>query len=290
LFFVSLVTFALMHSIDGGPWDSGRKLTDLDRQRLDARYGLDDPIWKQYTNFLTNALQGDLGISFRRQTQDVRTIIWDGFKVSLVLGMLSMALSLAIGLPLGILSAVKKNGIWDYVGVGLSTVGASVPSFVLGIYLILLFAVQLGWFPVNGWGSPREAVLPAITMAVLPLAYIARITRASVLEVLNEDYVRTARAKGLASSTVLWRHVMRNAQIPILTVMGPLAAAEITGSFIVEFMFGVPGLGRQFISSITQRDYGVIMGTTLFYALLIAFANLFVDLAYAVADPRIRRS
>jgi oligopeptide transport system permease protein len=290
LLFVSLATFWLMHSVEGGPWDTGGKMTQADRIRLDARYGLDEPVWKQYLTYMGNALQGDLGVSLRRTTQDVRTIIWDGFQVSFVLGSLSLAVSLAIGLPLGVLSAVKKNGVWDYLAVLVSTAGTAIPSFVLGIYLILLFAVQLNWLPVNGWGSPREAVLPVITMAVFPLAYVARITRASVLEVLNEDYVRTARAKGLSGGTVLTRHVMRNALIPILTILGPVAAAEITGAFIVEYMFGIPGIGRQFVSSITQRDYGVIMGTTLFFTAMVVIANLIVDISYVFVDPRIRHA
>ncbi len=290
LLFVSLITFVLMHAVDGGPFDTGQRLTETDRARLNARYGLDDPLWQQYARFLGNTLTGDLGFSFARQTQDVRQIVWDGFKVSAVLGGLSLAVAVLIGVPLGVLAAVKKNGAWDYAAVLLSTAGAAVPSFVIGIYLILLFAVKLEWVPVNGWGSPREAVLPVIAASLFPLAYIARVTRASVLEVLGQDYIRTARAKGLANAAVLRGHVLRNALIPILTVLGPLAAALITGSFIIETMFGVPGLGRQFIASVTQRDYGVIMGTTMFYAAVIALANLAVDVAYAFADPRIRRS
>ena len=290
LLFISLVTFTLMHSVEGGPWDDGQKLTDVDRERLNARYGLDDPVWQQYLNFLTDAMQGDLGVSFQRQTQDVRTIIWDGFKVSAVLGGLALAVSLVLGVPLGVLSAVKKNGPLDYAAVLLSTLGAAVPSFVLGIGLILLFAVRLDWVPVNGWGSAKEAIMPVIALSFLPVAFLARITRASMLEVLRQDYVRTARSKGLGEFTVLTRHTIRNAVIPVLTVVGPLAAGLITGSFIIEQMFGIPGLGRQFITSVTQRDYGVIMGTTLFYAALVALANLLVDITYAVVDPRIKYS
>jgi oligopeptide transport system permease protein len=277
-----------MHTVDGGPWDTGGKLTPTDRARRDAAYGLDDPMWRQYITYMTNALQGDLGVSLSRTTQTVREIIWDGFKISAVLGALSLAVGVILGLPLGILSAVKKNGFWDYFAVFVSTLGTAVPSFVLGIYLIIFFGVRLDLFPIQGWGSPKQAVMPVATLAVFPLAYIARITRASVLEVLHEDYIRTARAKGLAGSAVMLRHVFRNAQIPILTVLGPLAAALITGSFIVEQMFGIPGLGRQFITSIGNRDYGVIMGTTLFYAALICLANLMVDVAYAFVDPRVR--
>jgi ABC-type dipeptide/oligopeptide/nickel transport system permease component len=207
-----------------------------------------------------------------------------------VLGGLSLAVSIVLGVPLGMLSALKRNGPWDYIGVFVATIGAAVPSFVLGIYLILIFSVRLDLLPVQGWGSPKEAVLPVITASALPLAYIARITRVAMLEVLNEDYVRTARAKGLPPNAVVTRHVMRNAMIPILTVLGPLAAVEITGSFIIESMFGIPGVGRQFISSFSSRDYGMIMGTTLFFGVIIALANLLVDLSYAFVDPRIKHS
>jgi oligopeptide transport system permease protein len=289
LLFVSLITFVLMHSVEGGPWDDGALRTDTDRARLDERYGLDDPLWRQYATFVTNALRGDLGVSFSRTTDDVRDIIWDGFKVSFVLGALAVGLATIVGVPLGVVSAVKKNGAWDYAAVMLATAGAAVPSFVVGIFLILVFAVRLDWFPVNGWGTPREAVMPVIALSLLPMAYLARITRTSVLDVLNEDYVRTARAKGLSGWTVLSRHVFRNALVPILTVIGPIAAATITGSFIIETMFGIPGIGREFISSIGRRDYGVIMGTTLFYCVLIALANLMVDVAYAFVDPRIEQ-
>jgi oligopeptide transport system permease protein len=290
LLFISLVTFLLMHAVEGGPWDTGGRLTDTDRARLDARYGLDEPLWRQYLTYMENLVQGDLGVSLSRTTQDVRTIIWEGFKVSFVLGAAAMVLAAVIGLPLGILSAVKKNGPWDYLAVAISTIGASIPSFVLAIYLIALFSIELKWVPINGWGSPREAVLPVVVLAVFPLAYIARITRASVLEVLHEDYVRTARAKGLASGPILARHVMRNAFIPILTVSGPLAAAVVTGSYIVESMFRIPGVGRQFVDSFAGRDYGLIMGTTLFYAALIAVANLVVDVLAVLFDPRVRQS
>jgi oligopeptide transport system permease protein len=289
LFFVSLITFVLMHSVEGGPWDDGAKRTEADRARLDERYGLDDPLWRQYATFVTNALRGDLGVSFSRTTQDVREIIWEGAKVSFVLGGLAVGLATLIGVPLGVLSAVKKNGAWDYVGVTVATAGAAVPSFVVGIFLILVFAVRLDWFPVNGWGSPREAVMPVVALSLLPMAYLARITRTAVLDVLHEDYVRTAQAKGLSRWTVLSRHVFRNALVPILTVLGPVAAATVTGSFIIETMFGIPGIGREFISSIGRRDYGVIMGTTLFYCVIVALANLIVDVAYAFVDPRIEQ-
>ncbi len=299
LLFVSLITFALMHSVEGGPWDSDRKLPDETIENLNRKYGLDKPIWQQYTSYLANALQGDLGISYQRQDKPVTDIILSGFKVSAVLGMIALLLAVGVGVSLGVVSALNRNRLPDYASVLLASVGSAVPAFVLGIFLIYVFGVQLGWLRTFGWDTRdgiipgwlppfQQLILPVVTLAALPAAYLARITRASVLEVLQQDYVRTARAKGLGRVAILNRHVMRNAAVPILTVLGPMAAALVTGSFIIEYMFSVPGVGRLFVQSVSARDYGMIMGTTLFYAAIIVVANLAVDLAYAVLDPRIR--
>jgi len=299
LLFVSLLTFALMHSVEGGPWDSERKLPDDIVENLNRRYGLDKPVWEQYGDFVFNALKGDLGVSYERQDKPVTEIILQGFKVSAVLGIIALTLATVAGISLGIVSALNRNRLPDYAGVLLASLGSAVPAFVLGILLIYVFAVELGWLPSFGWDTRRglipgwlpradQIVLPAVTLAALPAAYLARITRASVLEVLQQDYVRTARAKGLASAAVIYRHVMRNAAAPILTVLGPVAAALITGSFIIEYMYSLPGTGRLFIQSVNARDYGMIMGTTLFYAAIIAVANLAVDIGYAFFDPRVR--
>lgn len=288
LFFVSLITFALMHSVEGGPWDEEKKLPDAVIENLNRKYGLDKPVWRQYIDFVWNALQGDLGASFQRQDKPVTDIIVSGFRVTATLGVIAMAIALMIGVTLGVLGAVNRNGIADYASVLLGSIGAAVPSFALAILLIYVFAVKLHWLPVLGWGSAEQAVMPAATLAALPTAFLARVTRASMLDVLGQDYMRTARAKGLRSATVLYRHGLRNALIPILTVTGPIMAGLVTGSFIVEQVFAIPGIGRLFVHSINARDYGMIMGTTLFYAVIIAFANLAVDIAYAVVDPRIR--
>jgi oligopeptide transport system permease protein len=299
LFFISLVTFVLMHAVEGGPWDEERKLPANVVENLNRKYGLDEPVWRQYLNFLTNALQGDLGISFQRQDKPVTQIIFDGFRVTAVLGLLALSIAVVAGISLGVFAAVNRNRAGDYVSVLLASVGSAVPSFVLGIFLIYVFAVQLRWLPtfgwdlrhgmVPGWLPPwKQAILPAITLAALPAAYLARVTRASLLDVLSQDYMRTAHAKGLPNTAVLYRHGLRNAAIPVLTVIGPLTAALLTGSFIIEQMFSVPGTGRLFVQAINGRDYGLIMGTTLFYATVIAIANLAVDIAYAAADPRIR--
>jgi oligopeptide transport system permease protein len=299
LFFISLVTFALMHSIEGGPWDEERPLPDAVVENLNRKYGLDERVWRQYLNFVTNAVQGDLGVSYQRQDKPVTGIVLAGFRVSAVLGLMALALATMVGVGLGVVSALHRNRAPDYLSVVLASVGAAVPSFILGIFLIYVFGVKLHLLPTFGWDMrnglvpgwlprPEQMVLPVIALAALPAAYLARVTRAAMLDVLGQDYIRTARAKGLASLTILYRHSMPNAAIPILSVIGPMTAALITGSFIVEQMFSIPGAGRIFVQSVNARDYGLIMGATLFYATVIVLANLAVDIAYAFIDPRIR--
>lgn len=296
LFFVTLITFVLMHLVSGGPWDTkDRPISPQLREQLESKYGLDEPVWQQFLTFSWNALHGDLGVSFQYQDRSVTEIIREGVEVSAVLGLMALAFALAVGVTLGVVAAVRQNSPIDYASVFLSTFAASTPSFVLGILLIVVFAVQLGWLPVFGWEKAwwlfpnwKQAILPTVTLGALPAAYIARITRASVLEVLEQDYVRTARAKGLHERLVLGRHVLKNAVVPILTVSGPIAASLVTGSFIVETVFAIPGLGKQFVASVFQRDYGMIMGTTIFYAAIIAVANLVVDMVYVAVNPRIR--
>jgi oligopeptide transport system permease protein len=299
LLFISLVTFVMMHAVKGGPWDSDRAVPPQQVENLNAKYGLDEPLWRQYTNFVTNAVQGDLGLSFQRQDKPVTGIILDGFKVSAVLGLLSYILAAGVGVTLGVYAALHRNRLPDYGSTLVATMGAAVPAFVLGIFLKSVFAVEFGWFATFGWDTrgglipgwlPRldQLVLPVLTLAALPAAYFARMTRASLLDVLRQDYMRTARAKGLASRTVLVTHGLRNAAIPVLTLAGPILAALVTGSFIVEQLFEVPGIGRAFVSAVSDRDYGMIMGSTLFYAFVIVLANLVIDISYAYVDPRVR--
>ncbi len=296
LFFAALVTFLLMHLVPGGPWDTNdRPLSPALEEQLENKYGLNEPIWRQFLTFSWNAVQGDLGVSFQYQDRPVTSIIREGMEVSAVLGLMALTFALVVGVTLGVVAAVRHNGVIDYASVFFATAAASTPSFVLGILLIVVFAVHLGWLPVFGWEKSwwlfpnwKQAILPTVTLGAMPAAYIARITRAAVLEVLEQDYVRTARAKGLQERLVLGRHVLKNAMIPVLTVSGPIAASLVTGSFIVETVFAVPGLGKQFVASVLQRDYGMIMGTTIFYAWVIAMANLFVDVMYVAVNPRIR--
>lgn len=289
LFAVATVTFFMMHSVQGGPFDQDKPLSETARQRLNERYDLDGSLVTQYTNYLTNLVQGDLGISFSND-RPVRDIIKDRFSVSIQLGISAFIFAVAVGLILGIVSAINQNGIGDYIGVFIATSGAALPSFILAPFLVIFFVLKLDWFDVLGWElwNYQKMVLPTIALGMLPGAFIARIARASMLDILRQDYIRTARAKGLKESTVMLKHAVKNAVIPVLTVLGPIFAGLITGSFIVENAFAIPGLGNAFVSSVLIRDYGVIMGVTLFYATLIAAMNLIVDLLYAVADPRIR--
>jgi oligopeptide transport system permease protein len=303
LWAVATITFFLMHAVPGGPFTQEKDLPESVELALARRYNLDKSLPEQYGLYLWNLLHGDLGLSFRGD-QDVSELIKRGFFVTAQLGVLGFALATIVGMGLGIVSALNQNGPGDYLGVLFATVGASLPNFILASFLIVIFSIQLGWFPVLGWGGPAEfseilnfseyepkrMILPVIAVSVLPAAFIARITRASLLEVLRQDYIRTARAKGLAGQTVIFRHAVKNAMIPVLTLMGPIAAALVTGSFIIETTFQIPGIGQGFVEAVIRRDYAMIMGTTIFYAAIVAFANLVVDLLYGVVDPRIRYS
>ena len=286
---VATVTFFLMHSVEGGPFDSDRPLSDSQRETLESAYGLDRPLFDQYTTYLGNLVRGDLGVSFNGGSE-VRKVIIDRAPVSMQLGLTAFLFAVVFGLSLGILSSLNQNGPLDYAGVFLATGGAALPAFVIAPLLQIIFGLRLNWFDVIGWEmwNPQKMVLPVVALGFLPMAFIARITRASMLEVLRQDYIRTARAKGVKETAVIARHATKNAMIPILTILGPIFAGLITGSFIVERAFVIPGIGQQFVNSVLTRDYGMIMGMTLFFAVTIAIMNLFVDLMYGFVDPRIR--
>lgn len=303
---VITITFILMHNVEGGPFSRERSLPPETIENLNRKYGLDKPVisvdvWdSQYGHYLINLAQGDLGISFQSD-QPVTKLLKEGFGVSAQLGLLAFIFAVVVGMSLGIMSALNHNGPLDYIGVFFSTAGAAMPNFIMAAFLIIIFTVQLGWFDVLGWGGPswsriydpsawdfKKVPLPVAALGVLPAAYFARITRASMLEVLGQDYIRTARSKGLSEWSVIIGHAIKNAMIPILTVMGPYFAFLITGSFIVETIFSIPGVGRRFVTAVLNRDYGMIMGTVIFFSFVIAVMNLIVDLLYAVVDPRIR--
>ena len=290
LFVVSLITFGLMHAVPGGPWDREKRLPQATMDRLNAKYGLDQPIYIQYITWAGKFLQGDLGPSYRYTDRSVNDIVADGIWTTVQLGLMAFALAVFVGIPLGIFAALGHNRGPDYVSTSVSIIGIATPSFVLSMLLIVFFAVNLGWFPTGGWKGPQYWVLPTIALAGFPIAVIARYTRASMLEVTRKDYIRTAHSKGLKDQAVVSRHMIRNALIPVVTILGPTLAFLVTGSFIIETIFGIPGIGRFYITAIGTRDYGLLMAMTMLYAFAVAFLNVVVDVLYAYIDPRIRYS
>lgn len=288
LWVVMTVTFFLMHSIPGGPFTEEKSLPPAVLANIEARYRLNDPLAVQYKDYLCNVLRGDLGPSFKYAGRSVNDIIRESFPVSLELGLESIALALAVGVPAGVLAAYRRNGWQDRTVNLLTTLGVAVPSFVLAALLVETFAMKLGWFPAAMWNSWASRILPAIAMAAMPMAFITRLTRSSMLDVLGQDYIRTAKAKGLSTVTVLFRHALPNALIPVVTYLGPMAAGVLTGSFVIETIFAIPGLGSYFVTSIYNRDYTVILGITIFYSAIVIFMNMLVDLIYPLLDPRIK--
>jgi ABC-type dipeptide/oligopeptide/nickel transport system permease component len=289
LFFISVITFALAHAVPGGPFDREKALPAEIIANLEKYYGLDQPMWKQYADYIGGIVtRFDFGPVYSSRSRRVNDIFADHLPVSAQLGFVAVIIALLIGIPLGVLAALKQNTLWDYLGMGVAIFGVSVPNIVLGPLLIMVFALGLGWLPVAGWGTPAKMIMPAFALGSGSAAIIARLTRASMLQVIREDYIRTARAKGLQERAVMVRHALKNAFIPVATILGPMFAALVTGTFVVEQIFAVPGMGRYFITSITNRDYPVVMGTILLYALILVLANLAVDVTYAFLDPRIR--
>lgn len=285
---ISLITFILMHATPGGPFDTEKAHSAAVQTNLEHKYGLDKPLPVQYLTYVANAARGDFGISYTYQDRDVRDIILSGMPTTARLAALGLVVAVILGLVLGTISALRQNTWADYVALTFATAGASTPNFVWAMILIVVFALTFHWFPTGGWGQWRQMVLPVLALAFTPAAYLARITRASVLEVKQQDYVRTARAKGVGHRILVLRHILRNGLIPVVTVIGPIFAGLFAGSFIIESIFSIPGTGRLFVQAIDGRDYPLIMGTTLFYAFIIVLMNLLVDLLYAVIDPRIR--
>jgi peptide/nickel transport system permease protein len=289
---MALVTFLVMHATPGSPLDpvaeGANPLSPEAQKVLAAHYGLDKPLWQQFAIFLGKAARGDFGYSFVYKTRTVAEILRETFPISLFLGGMALALAVAGGLTLGVLAAVYQNRGWDYVSVSVATVGVAVPNFVLAVFLIILFSFVIPLFPTGGWDSPSTWVLPTMTLAAAPMGIIARFTRASMLEVIRADYTLTARAKGLSETPVIFKHALKNALIPVVTLLGPLFAAVGTGSFFVESIFRVPGMGRFFVQSMTGRDYPMIMAVVLAYGVFLAVMNLLVDIAYGALDPRIR--
>lgn len=288
IFVVISLTFVLMHKIPGGPFDGEKKLPPQVEANLKQKFGLDKPLHEQYVMYLKNLSHGDLGPSMSYDGMTVNDVIGYSFPASAKLGVVSVIFALVVGLYLGITAALKQGKWQDSVTMIIATLGVTVPSFVLATFLIYIFALKLGWFPVIGFDGPQNYVLPVIALGGYSMAFIARLGRSSFLDVVRQDYMRTAKAKGLSRSTVIYKHGLRNALIPVITYIGPLVAGILTGSFVVESLFGIPGLGGEFVRSITNRDYTTILGVTVFYSTFLIICNLVVDILYGIIDPRIK--
>jgi oligopeptide transport system permease protein len=288
LLVVVTVTFLFMHIIPGGPFQREKALPEAVKKNIEARYKLDQPLHIQYIDYLSHLVRGDLGPSYKYRGMTVNDIIRERFPVSVQLGSVSILIALLLGIPAGIMAALNQNKPPDYVVMFFSTIGIAMPSFVIGTMLMYFLSYKWGLLPSATWGSPQHVIMPAIALAGMPTAYIARLTRSSMLEVLGQDYMKTAVAKGLSRIRILWVHGIKNAIIPVVTYLGPLVAGILTGSFVVENIFAVPGLGKHYVTSIYNRDYTVILGVTVFYCILLIFMNLLVDLLYPLLDPRIK--
>lgn len=288
LWIVATLTFLMVRIVPGGPFDAEKNLPPEIVANIKAKYHLDKPVAEQYILYMGRLAQGDLGVSYKYVNRTVNDIIGNALPVSVELGALGLLLAICIGIPLGTIAAVRRGSSWDVGGMLLATTGISVPSFVVGALLVFVFGIMLKILPVGLWEGPRSMILPAFTLAASPAAYLARLTRASVLEVLEKDWVRTARSKGLSGQKTVIKHVLRNALVPVVTVLGPLTAILITGSFVVEFIYAIPGIGRFFITAVSNRDYDLIMGTTLIFGLFLIITNTIVDIAYTILDPRMR--
>jgi oligopeptide transport system permease protein len=288
LWVVATLTFVLLRLAPGGPFDRERRLPPEVLANIEAKYRLDEPLFTQYRRYIGAMVRGDLGPSYKYLDRTVNDVIADTLPTSALLGALALCFALATSLAVGSLAAYYRNSWVDHACMLLANVGISLPHFILGALLIWAVALQLGWLQAGRWDQPSSAILPTLTLSAAPAAYVAALFRSSLLETLGEDFIRTARAKGLSESVVLLRHAARNSLIPVLTVMGPLMATLLTGSFVVEYVFALPGMGRYFITAVTDRDYPLIMGVTLVYTALLVAANMLVDLLYGYFDPRIR--
>jgi dipeptide transport system permease protein len=281
-------TFFLMHSVPGSPFNEERTTNEAIQKNLEAYYHLDEPLIVQYGNYLSALLHLDLGPSIKKSSQTVNEMLGRGFPVSFELGFYTLILAVISGLTLGIIAALRHNRIIDYLSMSIAVLGISIPNFVMATFLIEQLAVNFPLFPVATWSSPKHMVLPILALATGPMAIIARLTRSSMLEVLTQDYIRTAKAKGLSPVKIVFKHALRNALLPVVTVLGSLAASILTGTFVIEKIFAIPGMGKYFVDSINNRDFPVIMGTTVFYSAILILMLFLVDLAYGVLDPRIK--
>lgn len=288
IWIVISVTFVLMHKIPGGPFDSDKKLPPQVEANLNEKFGLDKPLFEQYTTYMRNILHGDLGPSMRYEGRSVNDVIAYSFPNSAKLGISAIAFALIVGTYMGIRAALDQGKWQDKLAMLIATLGVTVPSFVLASLFIYYFAVKLGWFPAVGFDGPIYYVLPAIALGGYSMAFISRLSRSTLIDVVKQDYIKVAKAKGLSRTKIIYKHALKNCLIPLITYIGPLFAGVLTGSFVIETLFGIPGLGREFVQSIYNRDYTTILGITIFYSTFLIACNLIVDILYAVIDPRIK--
>ena len=288
IYLVATITFFIMYLVPGGPFLSEKSPSPTILAAMNEKYGLDKPVIVQYKNYMVKLVQGDLGISIKKVGRSIMQIIAETFPVSAKVGGISILIALFFGIPMGAVAAVNRGKWIDHVLIFISTVGIAIPGFVVATTLMLFFGVKLKILPTYGLSTPLHYILPAFTLSFYPMSYMSRLMRSSMLDVLGQDYMRTAKAKGVSNFMILFKHGLRNAILPIITFVGPLLAYILTGSFVVERIFTIPGLGGEFISSITNRDYPMIMGTTIFLASLLVIMNVLVDIAYKLVDPRIQ--
>ena len=288
IFLISVITFTVMNLIPGGPFLSEKAVTPATQAALEAKYGLDVPKPQQYLNYMNGLLHGDFGESLKQKGRTANDIIFSTFPVSARLGGISILVALVAGVGLGSVAAMCRGKWGDQLIMVVSTLGIAVPSFVVATALMKIFGVELKWLPTMGLSTPLHYILPVFTLAFYPMAYITRLMRSSMLDALNQDYIRTARAKGVSKFKMLFKHALRNAILPIITYAGPLLAFTLSGSFVVEKIFNIPGLGREFINCITGRDYPMVMSTTIFLATFLVLMNVIVDILYNIVDPRIK--
>ncbi|MEY4814452.1 MAG: Oligopeptide transport system permease protein OppB [Verrucomicrobiota bacterium] len=288
LFLVITATFFMVRFVPGGPFTAEKAVTPEILRNLEAHYGLDKPLGQQYLDYLGSLARGDLGPSFKYPNRTVNEIIFDKVPVSAELGSISLAVALVLGIGLGTLAAIRRNTWVDYVASSFGMIGISIPTFVVGPLLVLALAIHLGWFNASGWYGPADRVLPALVLGIAYAAPISRLTRGGLLEVLNQDFIRTARAKGASEFRVVTRHALRGGLLPVVSFLGPAVAGILTGSFVIETIFQIPGIGREFVNSAFNRDYTLVLGTVILYAVLIMALNLAVDIAQAWMNPKVR--
>jgi oligopeptide transport system permease protein len=297
VFFVILITFTLMHLAPGSPWDKngGRQLSPVIVNNLNARYGLNKPVYDQFLLYIWNVVHFDFGLSYQYEGRTVASFLLESWPYTAILGAFAFVVIVVFGVGLGVLAALRQNSRIDYATMGFATIAASFPNFVVGALMVVVFSVLMyKWtggnffLPASDYGLDQHLIMPVITLALLPIAYTARLTRASTLDTIRQDYVRTAWAKGLSERLVVIKHILKNSLIPVVTTLGPTFAFLVTGSVIVETVFNIPGIGRAFVVAVSSRDYPMILGTTVLFSVVIAIANLIVDVAYVFIDPRVR--